>query len=365
MAKTTKNRLDPEKIAVAEEALAAVSRQVKFTIAEYPVSLYVSRFDDEVNGRYFVPPYQRKLSWNPEQQSQFIESLLVGLPIPFMFFYQTQGGRMEIVDGSQRMRAMRAFLREGLRLQELVLVPELNGFRYSDLPGERRNRLEDVTIRTIVLDTETDAATRAEMFARINRSGTTANEAEVRRGSLPGPVTDLIKEIAESPNFVEMTPLTKKAVDQREREELVTRFFAYTDTNDTDNGRFPGYRDRPKKFLFEYLKSANERAEKDENVVDLMRAEFERMLSFVEASFPQKFQKPAGGRTVPRVRFEAIAVGSALALRKNPELTVAPQEIRRRMEQAGFDRVVVSDGANVRSKLEGRIDLVQSILTDE
>ncbi|WP_244486917.1 DUF262 domain-containing protein [Aurantimonas sp. Leaf443] len=357
--------LEPERVAAAEESLAAVSRQVKFTIAEYPVSFYVGRFDDEVNGRYFVPSYQRNLAWNPEQQSQFIESLLVGLPIPFMFFYQTQSGRMEIVDGSQRMRAMRAFLKEDLRLRDLSLVPELNGFRYSDLPGERQNKLEDVTIRTIVLDTETDAATRAEMFARINRSGTTANEAEIRRGSLPGPVTDLFKELAESADFVRMTPLTQKSVDQREREELVTRFFAYVDTNETDQGRFPGYRDRPKRFLFEYVKWANEKADREPGLVPTMRTEFERMLSFVATSFPHGFQKPAGGRTVPRVRFEAIAVGSALALRENPDLSLDPGEIARRMELAGFDDLVVSDGANVRSKLEGRIDLVRLILTNE
>lgn len=366
MAETKKKGMAPERVAEAEEALSGVSRQVKFTIAEYPVSLYVSRFDHDVDGRYFVPSYQRNLAWRPDQQSQFIESLLVGLPIPFMFFYQTQGGRMEIVDGSQRMRAMRAFLKENLRLKDLVLVPELNGFCFSDLSGDRQNKLEDVTIRTIVLDTNTDPATRAEMFARINRSGTTANEAEIRRGSLPGPVTDLIKELAESPRFTAMTPLSKKAIDQREREELVTRFFAYTDTNDTAQGRFPGYRDRPKKFLFDYLKEANNRAEANEDdVVGKMRDEFERMMAFVKASFPSGFRKPSAKQAIPRVRFEAIAVGSALALRENPDLDVDSDEISRRMEMKNFDRVVVSDGANVRSKLEGRIDLVRSMLMAE
>src|SRR5688572_30378154 len=82
----------------AEEAIATVSRQVKFSIAEYPVSLYVSRFTSDTGDRYFVPEYQRNLAWNEEQKSQFVESLLVGLPIPFMFFYQTNEGRMEIVD---------------------------------------------------------------------------------------------------------------------------------------------------------------------------------------------------------------------------------------------------------------------------
>src|ERR1700722_12466721 len=102
-------------IAAAEAAISTVSRQVKFTVAEYPISVYVARFQDDETDRFFVPEYQRKLAWHPRQQSDFIESLLVGLPIPFLFFYQTHDGRMEIVDGSQRMRAMRAFLKEGLR----------------------------------------------------------------------------------------------------------------------------------------------------------------------------------------------------------------------------------------------------------
>jgi len=361
--KKTKPGPSNEQRSRAEEAVSTVSRQVKFNIAEYPVSVYVSRFSDDTNDRYFVPNYQRKLAWSDEQKSQFIESLIVGLPIPFMFFYQTPDGRMEIVDGSQRMRAMRSFLRQGLRLRELVLVPELNGFDFTDLPAHRRNKLEDVTIRTMVLDTDTDPSTRAEMFARINRAGTAANEAEIRRGSLPGPVTDLIEELAESPAFEKMTPISTKAVDQREREELVTRFFAYTDTSNTDDGRFPGYRDRPKKFLYDYLKAANDRASKESGLVGEKRSEFERMLAFVQKTFPQGFRKTGGGPAVPRVRFEAMSVGSALALRENPDLNIDPGEVERLMKQKNFDRLVVSDGANVRAKLEGRIDLVKSILT--
>ncbi|VVT09146.1 DUF262 domain-containing protein [Hoeflea sp. EC-HK425] len=366
MAKARKNKsISEEAKLAAEQAIIAVSRQVKFNVAEYPVSMYVSRFKDDVSDRYFVPEYQRNLAWNDEQKSQFVESLLVGLPIPFMFFYQTPEGRMEIVDGSQRMRAMRSFLKEGLRLRDLVLVPELNGFSFSDLPIDRQNKLEDITIRTILLDTDTDPATRAEMFARINRTGTMANEAEIRRGSLPGPVTSLIQELAESAQFVEATPLTEKAVAQREREELVTRFFAYLNRNDTPDGRFPGYRDRPKKFLYDYLKDANTAAEADPTIIPAMREEFVRMLNLVAASFPLGFRKTATANTVPRVRFEAIAVGSALALRQDPNLVAAPEAVAERMVNANFDRVVVSDGANVRSKLEGRIDLGRSLLIDE
>lgn len=352
-------------IAAAEAAISTVSRQVKFTIAEYPISLYVERFPNDETGRYFVPEYQRKSAWGLHQQSEFIESLLVGLPIPFLFFYQMPDGRMEIVDGSQRMRAMRAFLKENLRLADLVLVPELNGFSFHDLPEDRRNKLEDVSIRTIVLDTSTDPSTRAEMFARINKSGTVANEAEIRRGSLPGPVTELIRGLAESTEFVAATPMSQKVVDQREREELVTRFFAYLEGWDTPEGRFPNYRDRPKKYLYDYLKSANDAAIIDPQLIGRMRSEFERMLELVPRLFPNGFRKSANANTIPRVRFEAIATGTALALRQNGDLVVTPEQVAARMEEKGFDEIVVSDGANVRSKLEGRIGLVRSILADE
>jgi len=349
----------------AEAAVTTVARQVKFSVAEYPVSMYVGRFKNDTDDRYFVPSYQRNLSWSNEQQSQFIESLIIGLPIPFMFFYQTKKGKMEIVDGSQRMRAMRSFLQEGMRLRNLILVPELNGFSFDDLTTDRKNKLEDITIRTIILDTDTDPSTRAEMFARINRMGTVANEAEIRRGSLPGPVTELINEMATDPNFTDMTPLTAKTVSKREREELATRFFAYVNRNDTPDGRFPGYRDRPKKFFYDYLKVANLEAENNPHIIQEMRDEFLNVLSFVKSTFPLGFTKSKKAKTIPRVRFEAIAIGTALALRGNPQLNVNQEVIAERMAHLGFDRQVVSDGANVRSKLEGRIDLVKRILEEE
>jgi len=359
-----KRKLSKEEIAVAEASIAAVSRQVKFTTTEYPISVYVERFPDDETGRYFVPEYQRKLAWKPHQQSEFIESLLVGLPIPFMFFYQSDNGRMEIVDGSQRMRAMRAFLKDELRLSDLVLVPELNGFYFSDLPEERRNKLEDTTIRTIVLDPTTDPSTRAEMFARINKSGTIANEAEIRRGALPGPVTELIRQLSESVNFAAATPMSQTAVDQREREELVTRFFAYLEGWDNPAGRFPNYRDRPKKYLYDFLKSANAIAATDPGMIARMTLEFDSMLVAVARLFPFGFRKNATANTIPRVRFEAIATGTALALRTNGSLNLTRDQVAARMVERNFDSVVVSDGANVRSKLEGRIGLVRSMLLE-
>ena len=89
------------------------------------------------------------------------------------------------------------------------------------------------------------------------------------------------------------------------------------------------------------------------------------MLKVVVRLFPNGFRKNATANTIPRVRFEAIATGTALALRQNPHLDVTSEQVIARMDQEDFDKTVVSDGANVRSKLEGRIGLVRSILIIE
>ena len=171
--------------------------------------------------------------------------------------------------------------------------------------------------------------------------------------------------LAESAEFAAATPMSQKTVDQREREELVTRFFAYLEGWDSPEGRFPNYRDRPKKYLYDYLKSANKAADDDPGLIGKMRSEFDRMLELIPQLFSNGFRKNATANTIPRVRFEAIATGTALALRQNANLDVTAEQVVARMDEKEFDKIVVSDGANVRSKLEGRIGLVRSILVSE
>lgn len=197
---------DAEK-ALAEDEIVSATKQVRFNVSEYTIEVLAKKLRDN---EIYVPEYQRNLTWKQAQKSKFIESVLVGLPIPFLFFWQADDGRLEIVDGSQRLRTIREFIDDELRLSELELLPRLNGFRYSDLDRSRQRRFENRSIRGIILDNDTTPVTRSEMFSRINTGGTNANEAEIRRGVLPGPLTDLIVKLAESPRFVRLTPLPKR-----------------------------------------------------------------------------------------------------------------------------------------------------------
>jgi len=363
---------DPADVLAAESAIADYSRAVKFTVTEYSFEFLVDKLNSE---RYYVPPYQRNLIWTPKKQSKFIESIFMGLPIPFVFFWQDADGRMEIVDGSQRLRTIQNFMADKFCLKGLETIPTANGLCFSDFSQSLRYKFVETSVRVIILDNSTDAETRTEMFARINTGGTTANEAEIRRGSLPGPFMDLITSLSETPEFVALTPISKSLVNLREREELVTRFFAYLESFDPTlkdgSGDIPSYKEEPRRFFFKFVKAMNEQiaseieANGESSTAENLRDEFHRMLVFVERVSPNGFTKSVTGNQVPRVRYEAIAVGSALALRAKSDLFDAAPDISDVLNSNEFVAATKSDAANVKSKLLARITLLRDWLLEQ
>lgn len=367
--KSKRKGMAPDKVAEAERQIIDYSKTVKFTVTEYSFEFIVQKLNTD---RYYVPDYQRELIWTPQKKSKFIESVLMGLPIPFVFFWQDHDGRMEIVDGSQRLRTIRDFMADKFTLRDLESLPALNGFRFTDLSSSRQLKFGEIPIRVIILDNTTDAVTRTEMFARINTGGTTANDAEIRRGSLPGPFMDLVVELSKDATFVGLTPISPQLVDKREREELVTRFFAYANSYDPalhdGEGDIVAYKEEPRRFFFTFVKEMNDRITLEQAdgqtsaTLAQMRTEFDSTLAFIKAASPQGFTKSVTGNQVPRVRFESIAVGSALALRADPAVATKVADVTPLLDSEEFSDVTKSDAANVKSKLLNRIRLTRSWL---
>lgn len=364
--KSKRKKADAAIVAKAEQQISDYARTVKFTVTEYSFEFIIQKLNA---GRYYVPEYQRELIWKHPQKAKFVESIFMGLPIPFVFFWQNEDGRMEIVDGSQRLRTIRDFMADEFKLKDLEILPAANGLFFSDLPGPRQLKFAETPIRVIILDNTTDAVTRTEMFARINTGGTTANDAEVRRGSLPGPFMDLVMSLAESPLFVEMTPISPGLVNKREREELVTRFFAYLEgfaPNLADGGGdMPTYKEEPRRFYFTFVKQMNELLTAEIEQRGAFIDEFDQMLRFVKRVSPHGFTKSKTGNQVPRVRFESIAVGSALAIRQKQSIFQDAPDMTPLLESDAFATVTKSDAANVKSRLLGRIGLVRKWLLDQ
>ena len=113
----------------AEIQVVEHHKTIDYDTREYPVEVLVAKYLDrlsEDDNDLFVPDYQREHTWPEDHQSKFIESVLMGLPIPYLFVADVEGkeGRLEIVDGSQRIRTLAAFVENQLTLVNLKpMVP--------------------------------------------------------------------------------------------------------------------------------------------------------------------------------------------------------------------------------------------------
>lgn len=318
---------------------------IRYVTSEWTVEYLVDKFDADV---FVIPDYQRRFVWDPVRQSRFIESLLIGYPIPFLFVAVLEDARQEIVDGAQRIRTMRAFIRGELRLTKLKKLTTLNQFTYEDLPEAVQRRLLARSLRLIVLDEGTEATAREEMFDRINTSPMKANEMEVRIGAQRGPFLTLVLECANHAHFKRLTPMAKKKIDRREREELVLRFFAYGD-------RYQDFDHDVNRFLDEYLEEANTW---HPSVIDDKRKAFFRMLDFVEQHISLGFRRDERGKATPRARFEAIAVGVHLALETGEPLDTDMSWL----DSTEFKAVTSSDQSNTKSRFLKRVTFVRDQL---
>ncbi len=339
----------------AENQLQEFSKKIDFYTAEYTIEILALKV---ANKDFVVPDYQREFTWEPKRKYRFIESLLMGLPIPFVFLWMNgETGQLEIVDGSQRLRTLEEYMSNRLRLEGLERLNLLNGTKFEDLTLARQRKLKNLSIRAMVLSDKTDLEARIDLFERINTGSKVANPAEVRRGALRGPFMDFIIDVAKNEQFTRLATVTSSQKATREREELALRFFAYSDGLEE-------YRDRVTQFLFTYTGKMNEAFDTDPSLADVYRQRLATVLNFVEQSFSLGFRKSAGAKTTPRARFESIAIGVHEALKANPGLAVTKERTDSIVTNQNFLKKVTSDGANVKSKLVGRIEVMKDALLE-
>jgi len=337
----------------AENQIVELSKRIEFYVTEYSVELLAEKMRKQ---DFVIPEYQRRFTWEPERQSRFIESLVLGFPIPFLFFWERSDGKLEIVDGVQRLETISRFIFDELQLLDLQSLTALSYFRFSDLPESRQRKVKNRSIRGIVLNEHADEHARFDMFERINTGSKIANMAEVRRGALSGDFMSLIIELSRIPEFTKLAPVSEKREKEREHEELVARFFAYSDG-------LEGYRDRPAEFIFNYVKKMNEAVRRDEGLINEYRCFFKETMQFISGVFPFGFRKSARGNATPRSRFEAISIGSRLALKECPNLREnGDLNVNNWLDSKEFGQIVRSDGANSIGLLRRRIDFVKNNL---
>jgi hypothetical protein len=229
---------------------AADERRKRAATKALDVSL--NELADMYHGKELIirPEFQRLFRWSDIKQSQFIESLILEMPVPPIFVIEIEEGKWELIDGLQRISSylhFRGFLSapehvppiasgDMLQLTGCDIVPELNKVTFEDLPTALQIRLKRSFIRVEQVRKETDNHFRYYMFKRLNTGGEPLSEQEVRNCTirlLGDRFNNLLLELSHDAAFLEcIKPLTDEKRRQMGDIELVLRYFAFKNNFD-------------------------------------------------------------------------------------------------------------------------------------
>lgn len=147
--------------------------------------------------------FQRKSGlWTDVQKSQLIESLLLRIPIPAFYFDGGIKDNWLIIDGLQRITALKKFVIDGdLRLSGLEFFHDLEGVKYTELPRTFIRRIKETNIVAYIVKGGTPANVKYHIFKRINTGGLELKPQEIRHALYQGPATDLCKKFAKFSEF--------------------------------------------------------------------------------------------------------------------------------------------------------------------
>ena len=192
--------------------------QNSFRIVYQTNNFFLPQIRDMIEKREAInlrPEYQRRLRWTNAQKSKLIESLLLNIPVPPVFFYEADAARYEVMDGQQRLNSIRDFFSGDFALSSLKVLAPLNGLRYTKCPPRIKRTLDRATISAIVLLMESESEHPAEgqlsitdirrlVFDRLNTGGRQLNAQEIRNALNPGPLNRCIIGLSSLDKFTEV-----------------------------------------------------------------------------------------------------------------------------------------------------------------
>lgn len=214
-----------------------------------PLDLSVhTLFDQWEHKLLLLPDIQREYVWDNGKASRLIESLILNIPIPVLYFAETPDAKYEIIDGHQRVRSIVRYLKNEFALSGLHVLREYKGYRFHQLPDREQQFLRMRTLRAIIISTDSHPNMKFEIFERLNTGAISLNAQELRNSIYRGPFNSLLHQLARSERLRSLIG-TKSPRHRMVDEELILRFFAL-------RAELDKYRTPLKRFLNDYMEKA-------------------------------------------------------------------------------------------------------------
>ena len=209
-----------------------IPADVNITPRNFSIETIVDRLaHDEID---LKPNFQRAGGlWSIEKQSQLIESLMLKIPLPTFYFNAASEEKWVVIDGLQRLTALRNFMVEEdeekkLHLTGLEYLKEFEGYTYNELPRQYYRRIRETQIMVYTVEKGTPEEVVFNIFKRINTGGLILEPQEIRHALYQGKATELIGKLAKSQEFLKVTE-NKISTTRMADCEYVTRFVAFTE----------------------------------------------------------------------------------------------------------------------------------------
>ena len=319
--------------------------------ADYPVEIIPTRIR---SGDWYTPMFQRNFVWSLNQASRFIESLLLGLPVPGIFLFKDiQTGRHLIIDGQQRTKSLQLFLDGddfGPKKFRLSNVTDpYNGKSFDELDDADQRRLRDSIVHATIFQQkspEDDISSVYEVFERINTGGSKLSAQEIRACVNHGPVVTFLERLSSKEQWGDVFKSSSKRLKDH---ELILRFFAFLN-------RGQNYSSPMKRFLDNYMSDIRSL---DNSVYEEMEHIFDRTFSFFSEIGIQRPFRPE--RAFNAAVFDSIAVQTARLIKDN----AIPNDYRTRYDTLLADEEFVSlasrstaDPERVKSRFQRALDFL-------
>lgn len=303
------------------------------------------------------PEFQRNLVWKAEQKSQFIESVLVNIPLPPLYVNQRNDGKYIVVDGLQRTSTLNAFVKDEFVLSNLKLLDDLNGLKFSDLEPKYQTRIEDRKLLIYVIKPTVPLPMVYDIFHRINTGGTQLTRQEIRNCFYIGKATRLLKELSEQEYFrlAIGNGISSKRMKDR---EAVLRFLAFR-----IQGYEAQYNNDMDAFLGAAMKSINQMSEEE---LQSLKSDFERVMKWTYELFGEENFRLPTESTRGRVNIALMEAVSYFFAEQSDEFieqyrTVIVRNYQRLLNNEEFISAVRFSTGD-RKRVYTRFELAQTVL---
>jgi hypothetical protein len=294
---------------VLDESLLEGPSNTTFTItsygADYTVDTLINRMKSEA---FYVPTFQRNFVWSKRHASRFIESLLMGLPVPGIFLYkETPSNRHLVVDGQQRLKTLQSFYSGLFKESSFRLIgvrDEWEGKTYSELSASDRLKLDDSVVHATIFQQDEPKDNQKSLyfvFERINSGGIRLSPQEIRNCINDGPLLHMIRLLNEDKSWRKI--FGEKTNARLKDQELILRFLAMMERADQ-------YARPMSDFLNEFT---SDFSSPDQNKLRSMADLFSETIKVCYEAMGTAAFRPSG--VLNAAVFEAVTVGIGTRIR--------------------------------------------------